>query len=172
MSIPRSLLLFFCLPGAAAMADESPLLGEPVDADTLARIDYTILPDGDGLPDGAGTARDGAAVYAQHCIACHGAAGEGTVNDRLVGGRGSLDTDQPIKTIGSYWPYATTVFDYIRRAMPLQQPGTLSDDEVYAVTAYLLYLNGIIGETEAMTATSLPAVTMPNRDGFSWDYSP
>lgn len=172
MSIHERWLLPLCLLGAAAIAADSPELGEPIDADTLATIDFTIMPDGRGLPDGSGSAIEGAAVYTQHCIACHGANGEGTVNDRLVGGHGSLDSDQPVKTIGSYWPYATTVFDYIRRAMPLQQPGTLSDDEIYAVTAYLLYLNGIVEEDTTLDAASLPEVEMPNRDGFSWDYSP
>lgn len=172
MSTPRALALAACMFGFSAYADDGPGLGEPVDADTLASIDYTVMPNGAGLPAGTGTAKEGAAVYARHCIACHGAKGEGTVNDRLVGGQGSLDSDMPIKTIGSYWPYATTVFDYIRRAMPLQQPGTLTDDEIYAVTAFLLYLNGIIGEAEPMTAETLPAVEMPNRHGFSWDYSP
>jgi cytochrome c len=154
------------------MAQDAPGLGEPVDAATLADIDYTVLPNGDGLPEGSGTASEGAAVYAQHCIACHGEGGTGSVNDALVGGHGTIGTDRPQKTVGSYWPYATTVFDYVRRAMPLQSPGTLTNDEIYAVTAYLLYQNEIIGEDEAMTAESLPDVKMPNRDGFSWDYSP
>ena len=165
-------LVWLCLVAAPLSADEGPGLGEPVDAETLAAIDFTIMPDGDGLPEGSGTAEEGAGIYLQHCIACHGEEGAGSINDRLVGGRGSLNSDQPIKTIGSYWPYATTVFDYIRRAMPLQQPGTLSDDEIYAVTAYLLYLNGIVEEDARLSATSLPMVEMPNRDGFSWDYSP
>lgn len=168
----RTLLLSACVFGATVLADEGPGLGVPVDAATLANIDYTIMPNGDGLPAGAGTAEEGAAVYLRHCIACHGEEGEGSVNDRLVGGHGSLDSDRPVKTIGSYWPYATTVFDYVRRAMPLQQPGILSADETYAVTAYLLYLNGIVREDETMTAESLPDVEMPNQNGFSWDYSP
>lgn len=154
------------------MAQDSPGLGEPVDAETLAGIDYTILPNGDGLPEGSGTAVEGAIVYQQHCIACHGEGGTGSVNDALVGGHGTIGTDRPKKTVGSYWPYATTVFDYVRRAMPLQEPGTLTNDEIYAVTAYVLFLNEIIAEDQAMTADSLPGVRMPNRDGFTWDYSP
>ena len=106
------------------------------------------------------------------CIACHGEKGTGGINDALAGGRGTLASDAPKKTIGSYWPYATTVLDYVRRAMPLQAPGTLSDDDLYAVTAYLLYVNGIIGEDASMDAESLPDVKMPNADGFSWAYSP
>jgi len=156
-----------------AVADaESPGLGVPVDAETLASVDYTILPNGDGLPDGSGTVEKGAAVYQMHCIACHGEGGAGSVNDALVGGLGSLSTSQPKKTVGSYWPYATTVFDYVRRAMPLQSPGILSSDEIYSVTAYLLFLNGIVPEGEELNAETLPGVEMPNRDGFVWDYSP
>ena len=152
--------------------DEMPALGEPVDADTLAEFDYTVLPDGDGLPAGSGTAREGAQVFRQHCIACHGEKGTGGINDALSGGQGTLASDAPKKTVGSYWPYATTVLDYVRRAMPLQAPGTLNDDDLYAVTAYLLYVNGIIGEDASMDAESLPDVKMPNAGGFSWAYSP
>jgi cytochrome c len=94
------------------------------------------------------------------------------VNDALVGGHGSLATGQPKKTVGSYWPYATTVFDYVRRAMPLQSPGSLSSDEVYSVTAYILFLNDIVLEIDELNAETLPRVEMPNRDGFVWDYSP
>jgi cytochrome c len=166
-----SMLAAGLLAGLAS-AQDAPELGEPVDAEMLAEIDYTVLPDGDGLPEGTGTAIEGANVFRQHCIACHGDGGTGGVNDTLVGGHGSLTSNRPQKTVGSYWPYATTVFDYVRRAMPLQAPGTLANDEVYAVTAYLLHLNGIIAEDTPMTAKTLPAVKMPNRDGFSWAYSP
>ncbi len=166
-----AVILLGAAAGAVALA-ESPGLGVPVDAETLARVDYTILPNGDGLPDGSGTAKKGAAVYQQHCIACHGEGGAGSVNDALVGGHGSLATGQPKKTVGSYWPYATTVFDYVRRAMPLQSPGSLSSDEVYSVTAYILFLNDIVLEIDELNAETLPRVEMPNRDGFVWDYSP
>ena len=169
----RKLLLALIGAYISALAvAESPQLGVPVDAETLAMVDYTILPDGDGLPDGSGSAEMGAAVYRQHCIACHGEGGTGSVNDALVGGHGSLATNQPKKTVGSYWPYATTVFDYIRRAMPLSAPGTLSSDEIYAVTAYILFLNDIIAEGDELNPDTLPQVEMPNRDGFVWDYSP
>ena len=157
---------------APATADDGPGLGEPVDAETLAAFDFTILPNGDGLPPGSGSVADGRAIYAGQCIACHGADGKGSLNDALVGGQGTLATAEPQKTIGSYWPYATTVFDYVRRAMPLQSPGVLSDDDVYAVTAYLLYLNGIVGGDTSLDAKSLPMVKMPNRDGFTWAYDP
>ncbi len=152
-------------------AQQSPGLGEPVDSATLENVDYTILPDGNGLPEGAGTAVDGAATYQLHCIACHGEGATGAVNEALVGGQGTLATDRPKKTVGSFWPYATTVFDYIRRAMPLQSPGSLSNDEIYAVTAYVLFLNDIVEEDEVINAETLPIVRMPNRDGFSWEYS-
>ncbi len=115
---------------------------------------------------GAGTPADGALVYAQKCQVCHGDKGVGGPNDRLVGGQGTLASKTPVRTIGSYWPYATTVFDYVRRSMPFFQPHSLTDSEVYAVTAYLLSLNGIIGEQDVMNAETLPKVKMPNRDNF------
>jgi S-disulfanyl-L-cysteine oxidoreductase SoxD len=106
-------------------------------------------------------------VFAAKCQACHGARGAGQPNDRLVGGQGSLPGDKPaIKTVGSYWPYATTLFDYVRRAMPYVESKTLSNDEVYAVAAYVLNLNGIVGDTDIINAQTLPGVKMPNRDGF------
>jgi mono/diheme cytochrome c family protein len=162
--------LLAVLAAFPAMA-ESPGLGEPVDQERLATLDYTILPNGDGLPAGSGTAVEGSTVYRQNCLACHGESGSGGINDVLAGGQGSLASDKPLKTIGSYWPYATTVFDYVRRAMPLPNPGVLTDDEIYAVTAYLLYLNGVVGEGEVMNAESLPGVQMPNRDGFVRDWT-
>lgn len=158
------LLLFF----AAATADENPGLGQPLDADGLAAVDFVVMPDGDGLPPGGGDADEGEAVFATHCVTCHGEGGVGGINDRLAGGHGSVDSDEPVRTVGSYWPYATTVFDYVRRAMPYQQPDLLSDDDVYAVTAYLLYVNDIIDRGTRMDRESLPAVEMPNRDGFVW----
>ena len=173
MSTRKLAVVVACLTsGVVAIAADSPGLGQPVDAETLANIDYTILPDGNGLPAGSGTAADGAKVYAEKCIACHGEGGTGGVNDALVGGIGSLASGSPNKTVGSYWPYATTVFDYVRRAMPMQAPGTLSSDEIYAVSAYILFLNGIVEGDAEMTAETLPMVKMPNRDGFVWDYSP
>jgi S-disulfanyl-L-cysteine oxidoreductase SoxD len=145
---------------------EAPKLGQPVTAAQIAPWDISVGPDGAGLPPGSGTPARGAIVYEQKCQACHGLKGAGQPNDRLVGGQGTLASKTPVRTIGSYWPYATTVFDYVRRAMPYLQPQSLSDDEVYAVTAYLLNLNGIIGDTDEMNARTLPKVTMPNRSGF------
>jgi cytochrome c len=145
---------------------ETPNLGQPATAGDVVAWDISVGPDGIGLPPGGGTAAKGAAVYEQKCQACHGAKGAGQANDRLVGGQSTLASKTPVRTIGSYWPYATTVFDYVRRAMPYIQPQSLSNDEVYALTAYLLYLNGIIGEQDEMNAQTLPKVAMPNRDNF------
>ena len=145
---------------------KGPNLGQPASATEIAAIDIVIPPSGVGLPQGSGDARAGAKVYAAKCESCHGAKGAGKPADSLVGGKGSLASNNPVRTVGSYWPHATTLFDYTRRAMPLTAPRTLSDDEVYAVTAYVLYLNGIVAETDAMTADTLPRVQMPNRDGF------
>jgi S-disulfanyl-L-cysteine oxidoreductase SoxD len=157
--------------GAAQVgAQEGPGLGVPIAAEDLAPWDISIQPDGAGLPPGAGTAAKGAEVYATHCVACHGAGGAGQPNDRLVGGQGTLGELAQVRTIGSFWPYASTVFDYIRRAMPFQAPQSLSNDEVYAVTAYLLAENGIIRKNAKLDARSLARVRMPNRDGFILAY--
>jgi len=152
---------------AVSPADEPPALGVPATEEEVTAVDFVIMPDGRGLPPGAGNGHDGLAVYQRECRICHGDGGQGGPNDRLTGGIGSLATAAPVKTIGSYWPYATTLFDYVRRAMPYHLPGSLSADEVYAVTAYLLAENGIIDRDRVMNAQTLPAVRMPNRDGFS-----
>ena len=151
---------------ARATTVETPNLGRPATAAQIAGWDISVGPDGAGLPPGSGTAAKGAAVYEQKCQACHGAKGAGQPNDRLVGGHGTLTSAAPVRTIGSYWPYATTVFDYVRRSMPYIQPQSLSDDEVYGVTAYLLNLNGIIGENDEINAGTLPKVKMPNQENF------
>jgi cytochrome c len=152
---------------ASAFAAEGPNLGQPITPQELAAWDISIGPDGAGLPPGKGTPQEGAAVFAAKCQACHGEKGAGQPNDRLVGGQGTLVGDQaPVKTVGSYWPYATTLFDYVRRAMPLPEPQSLTPDEVYAVSAYILNLNGIIGANDVINADSLPKVKMPNRDSF------
>jgi mono/diheme cytochrome c family protein len=151
---------------AAALA-ETPDLNRPATPEEIALWDISIGPDGAGLPPGSGTPQQGEAVYTAKCLPCHGEKGAGKPNDQLVGGIGTLTGAQaPVKTVGSFWPYATTLFDYVRRAMPLNAPKSLSDDEVYAVAAYLLQLNGIIGDGDAMNAQSLPKVRMPNHDGF------
>lgn len=156
-----------CAISADAFAAESPKLGRVATPEEVATWDLTVTPDGDGLPPGSGTPKQGEAVYTAKCVACHGEKGAGTPADRLVGGQGTIDGKQrPVKTIGSYWPYATTVFAYIRRAMPYYETKSLSNDELYALSAYLLHLNGIIGENDTMNAQTLARVRMPNRDGF------
>src|SRR5215468_8646785 len=158
--------LALAIVGNTALAD-TPNLGRPATPEELASWDISIAPDGAGLPPGRGSPRQGEAVYVAKCLACHGEKGAGKPNDALVGGRGTLAGDQPpLKTVGSFWPYATTLFDYVRRAMPLNESKSLTNDEVYAVVAYLLQLNGIIGENETINAQILPRVQMPNRDGF------
>lgn len=159
------------LPGVL-LADEGPGLGEELTAEEVAAIDFTIMADGDGLPEGAGNAVSGRDIYNRNCLACHGENGSGGVNDVLAGGLGSLTGPRPQKTVGSYWPYATTIFDYVRRAMPFQTPGSLSNDEIYAITAYLLFINGVIAEDSEINAESLPQVKMPNRGNFVWGYTP
>jgi len=148
----------------AAARAESPDLGRVATPDEIAAWDISIEPSGAGLPAGSGTARAGAAIFAAKCASCHGEAGGGKPNDALVGG--SLTATPPGKTVGSYWPYATTLFDYIRRAMPLPESKSLTDDEVYALAAYILAQNKIIGDDDVMDARTLPQVRMPNRDGF------
>lgn len=150
--------------GASA---EGPNLGRVATPDEIAAWDISIGPDGVGLPAGSGSPRQGETVFAARCAACHGQNGGGKPNDRLVGGLGTLAGDNPVKTVGSYWPYATTIFDYVRRAMPLNESKSLTNDEVYAVVAYLLLQNRIIGEGDVMDAQSLPKVPMPNRGGFA-----
>jgi mono/diheme cytochrome c family protein len=146
---------------------ESPNLGRVATPEEIASWDISIAPDGAGLPPGSGTSEHGKAVYASKCLACHGENGAGKPNDALAGGRGTLVGDQaPIKTVGSFWPYATTIFDYVRRAMPLNDSKSLTNDETYAIVAYLLQINGIIGRGEQIDASTLPAIRMPNRDGF------
>jgi len=147
-------------------AMDGPNLGREATPAQIAGWDISVGPDGVGLPPGKGTPATGVIVYEQKCQTCHGAKGGGQPNDRLVGGQGTLASKAPVRTIGSYWPYSTTVFDYVRRSMPYIQPQTLSADEVYAVTAYLLNLNGIIGENDEMNAQTLPKVKMPNQSNF------
>lgn len=156
--------------GVTAGTTEGPNLGREATPAQIAGWDISVGPDGVGLPPGEGTPAAGALVYEQKCQACHGARGAGQPNDRLVGGQGTLASKSPVRTIGSYWPYATTLFDYVRRAMPYTQPHSLTDDEVYAVTAYLLHLNGIIAEMSVMDAETLPKVRMPNRENFILAY--
>jgi cytochrome c len=142
--------------------------GQPATPEQIAGWDIDIAASGTGLPPGQGSVAQGEALYARLGAKCHGAKGEGTdAAPALVGGAGTLNTDKPVKTIGSYWPYATTLFDYIRRAMPADHPQSLSPDEVYALCAYLLHLNGIVPADAVMDAKTLPRVVMPNQAGFT-----
>ena len=167
----RSALLIassgLAIASAVAFAAESPSLGQLATPEEIAAWDISIGPDGVGLPPGSGTPKEGEAVYAAKCIACHGEKGAGKPNDQLVGGQGTLPGDKPpVKTVGSFWPHATTVFDYVRRAMPYNESKSLTNDDLYAVVAYILNLNGIIADNETMDAQTLRQVKMPNRDGF------
>lgn len=145
---------------------QSPQLGKKVSEADLKAWDISVHSDGTNLPPGSGTPAQGAKIYAQKCAACHGPNGKGGPNAALVGGAPLTQGINTTKTIANFWPYASTVFDFTRRAMPWAQPRTLTDDEVYALTAYLLALNKLIGENDVMNAETLPKVKMPNRDGF------
>lgn len=142
--------------------------GTPATGEEIAGWDIDIQPDGTGLPPGSGTVKEGEALFARLGAKCHGAKGEGTAAaPALVGGIGTLNSDKPLKTVGSYWPYATTLYDFIHRAMPADRPQSLQPNEVYALCAYLLHLNGIVPEDAVMDAQTLPKVIMPNHAGFT-----
>jgi cytochrome c len=155
---------------ASAALAQTPQFGQPIAPADIAAWDISIGPDGAGLPPGRGTAIEGEAIYVAKCQACHGEKGtkpSDALAGALVGGMGTLAPDKtPIKTVGSFWPYATTLFDYVRRAMPFQESKSLTTDELYAVSAYILNLNAIVGSNDVIDSQSLPKVRMPNRDGF------
>ena len=156
----------------SAQAPTTPLgIGRRATPDEIRAIDIDAAPDGHGLPEGKGTAASGSTIYAAKCAGCHGAKGEGGSAERLVGlnagGSFAYATDgKLIRTVGSYWPYATTLYDYTYRAMPFTQPGTLTPDETYSLVAYVLSLNGVIPEGAVMDKATLPKVTMPAHDHF------
>ena len=165
--------------GVAAFALAAPCaaqvryaFGQTPTAAQVAAWDIDVAPDGRNLPTGRGTVARGRDIYMAQCAACHGAQGEGGLGDKLVGGQGTLATPTPVKTVGSFWPYATTLFDYVRRAMPLAAPQSLANEDVYAVSGYVLFLNGLIAETATIDAAMLTALKMPNRDGFVGDPRP
>lgn len=168
----RSLALALAAGAALPASAQTYGLGRPASDAAIAAWNIDVSPSGAGLPAGSGSVAAGQAVYLAKCAACHGLRGEGKPADALVGGQGTLKSDKPVKTIGSFWPYATTVFDFVRRAMPYDAPQSLKPEEVYAVTAYLLHLNGIVPADAVLDAKSLPAVRMPNRDGFVADARP
>lgn len=150
-------------------------IGRPATEAEIAAIDIDVMPDGQGAPKGSGTYAEGEELYGQHCVQCHGADLEGMPEvgaPRLVGGRGTLDTDQPVRTVESYWPHASTLFDYTRRAMPFYEPGSLTSDEVYAISAYILGRAGILDRETEMTADTFAEIEMPNVEGFIPDPRP
>jgi S-disulfanyl-L-cysteine oxidoreductase SoxD len=157
-------ILLACIEGLA----QGPVyhMGRPPKAEEMRALDVCIGPEGQGLPAGSGNATQGAPIYMQKCAICHGLNGEGGVGPKLVGGVGTLTDAQPVRTIGSFWPNAPSIWDFINRSMPQTQPGSLVPDEVYAVLAFLLTRNGIIKESDVLDATTLPKVKMPNHDGF------
>lgn len=149
--------------------------GDPASPELIEEWAIAIPPDGEHLPPGGATAKEGEKVYAEQCVACHGADLQGvkeTGGTPLIGGRGTLDSKAPKKTVESYWPYATTLYDYVHRAMPFNAPGSLSAEDVYAVSAYILHKGNIIDADKRMDAESLPKVEMPNKDGFIPDPRP
>ncbi len=160
---------------AVAFSEDQPTrygFGKEATSAEIEAWNIDVSPSGGGLPPGLGTVRQGAEVFAAKCATCHGPNGSEGPRDRLVGGQNTLKTTRPIKTVGSYWPYATTLYDYIYRAMPTTAPQSLKPDEVYSVIAWLLFQNGIVPEDTILDAESLPAVRMPNRDGFVPDPRP
>jgi S-disulfanyl-L-cysteine oxidoreductase SoxD len=158
----------FSLATLARAADAGSLgIGRAATPAEIAGWDIDVRADGQGLPPGQGSVREGEKLFAATCAACHGAKGEGNPADQLVGGFGTLATSKPVRTVGSYWPYSSTLFDYVRRAMPFNAPQSLTADQVYAISAYILYLNNIVTQDTVLDATSLPKVEMPNRDGFT-----
>ena len=171
--MPKALLLPLALLGLAAFAQGPKYkVGRPATPEDIRATDQFVAPDGAGLPPGRGTAAEGRDIYSRRCARCHGAQGQGDQEGPLVGGKGSLKSAKPLRTVGSFWPYATTIYDYVHRAMPFDNPGLLDANQTYSVVALILHMNGIIGEKDEMNAQTLPKVRMPNRDGFVKDTRP
>ncbi len=168
LSLKYSLVLCAGVYLNASIATEAPAPDKYISHSDAMAGSITVYPDGQGLPAGAGDAKTGKALYQQHCAACHGITGTDSISTALVGGTGTLTTAEPIRTVGSFWPYATTLFDYIQRAMPYNSPGSLEFDELYSITAYVLFLNEIVEEDAVLNQDSLAGVEMPNRNGFDW----
>lgn len=162
----RYMPAWLLLPVLCWAQPSGPALGKPASAKEIAAWDIDIAPDGQNLPAGQGTVANGEQLYKKLCASCHGAGARGGSAEELAGSETPLDSEWPDKTIGTYWPYATTLFDFLRRSMPPQAPGSLSNDQTYALTAYLLYLNNIIAKNETLDAERLADIVMPNRDGF------
>lgn len=148
------------------LAAVTPHFGHPADPALIKAWNISVAPDGTGLPAGHGSVSEGEKVYTQNCVMCHGVRGVGKPADRLTGGIGTLASAHPVKTVASYWPYATTLFDYIRRAMPINKPHSLTNDETYSLVAYILSIDGIVKKNAVLNAKNLPEIKMPNRNGF------
>jgi mono/diheme cytochrome c family protein len=176
MAIPKSALAIVALMMVASYARaETPGhygIGRTATDAEIAGWNIDIGRNGENLPPGSGTVAHGKEIFAEQCAACHGDKGQGGVGERLVGGQGTIATPKPIKTVGSFWPYAPTLFDYVRRAMPLNAPQSLSNEDVYAVAAYILNLNGLLPADATLDAKTLSAIKMPNRDMFTGDPRP
>ena len=164
--IPILVLIAIGISFLFADTKNTPRLGQEITSEEIAKWDISIFPDGEGLPEGQGSVHEGEKIFQSKCIACHGKNGLGYTADQLAGAQMSLTSRYPEKTIGSYWPYATTLFDFIRRSMPMDAPGSLTNNETYSLTAYLLYLNNLFDEDGRMTAKELAEVKMPNQNGF------
>jgi len=174
--LPALLVALVALPlltsgaGAEQPASKRSGLGRLAHPDEIRAWDIDVRPDGQGLPAGSGSVRDGEALFQERCATCHGDFGEGTGRfPVLAGGRGSLDKESPIKTVGSFWPYAATLYDYVRRAKPYGNARSLSDDEVYAVAAYVLSLNDVVKDDFVFSRETLLTISMPNAAGFRDD---
>lgn len=150
----------------ASCAQEAYGIGRIATPSEIAGWDIDVSPDGRGLPPGHGGVQEGKAIFAQKCAPCHGDQGQGKPMDQLAGGLGTIGAEKPVKTVGSYWPYATTLYDFINRAMPFDAPQSLSHDEVYAVSAYVLFLNRLVPEDMVLDAKSLPEIQMPSWKAF------
>ena len=176
MSIYKNIIcaLFLFLLSGHAISDvfgkKNPNLGAPLSNEEVKKYDFVIMPDGQGLPDGQGSVDEGKNLYDIHCMACHGMGGVKGLNGDLAGGHGTISGPFPKKTVGSYWPYSTILFDYIRRAMPYQSPGSLSNDEIYSISAYILFINKIIDSEMILNKTNLPGIKMPNSENFIWAF--
>ena len=164
--IPILVLIAIGINFLFADTKNTPHLGKEITPEEIASWDTSIFPDGEGLPEGEGNVHEGEKIFQSRCIACHGENGLGFTADQLAGAKTSLTSQYPEKTIGSYWPYATTLFDFIRRSMPMDAPDSLTNNETYSLTAYLLYLNNIFDENDKMTAKKLVEIKMPNHNGF------
>jgi len=178
-TIERARLGFTVLAAAAALAVPSFAhahktygIGRTATAEEIKAWDIDVQPDGRNFPRGSGTVAHGKEVYEAKCAACHGDKGQGAMGDVLAGGMGSLASPRPVKTVGSFWPYTSTLFDYVRRAMPFNAPQSLSDEDVYAVSGYVLFLNGLLPADATVDAKTLTELRMPNRDGFIGDPRP